>query len=94
MLVVKKLGDADRYKVSVDDLYDNKPPKSVNINPHQVTEEYYYGCQHMMHDHNKHHPPYPHPHKHCDCFKRQCLWTRNLRNCKSSKTSKYPNCIC
>ena len=70
MLVVKKLGDADRYKVSVDNLYDNKPPKSVNINPQQVTEEYYYGCQHMMHDHNKHHPPYHHPHKHCDCFKR------------------------
>ena len=41
MLVVKKLGDADRYKVSVDVLYDYIPAKSVNINPQQVTEEYY-----------------------------------------------------
>ena len=63
MLVVKRLGDIDRYKVSVDDLFDNKPPSSVNIsnNECKCEDEYYYGCDYMMHEH-KHHPHKYHHH--------------------------------
>ena len=69
MLVVKKLGDIDRYRVSVDNLYDNRPPKSVTMDPHKIDEEYYYGCQNMMHQNKPHHH---HPHNHrCDCHKQE-----------------------
>ena len=65
MLVVKRLGDIDRYKVSVDDLFDNKPPNSVNIsnNGCKCEDEYYYGCDYMMHEHKHHHHKHNHHNK-------------------------------